>query len=149
MKVVLDTNVLISARIGRDGNPARVLKHILEHGSDVELLTSTDLLSEARRVFHYPRIMRKYRLEEDDVVLYLQLIEAASSLVEVQSVPSVIKEDPDDDRVLACAIEGEADYIVTGDPHLLTLENYEGVKIVSPRDFLSVLEEIDTDAETH
>ncbi len=148
MKIVLDTNVLISARIGRNGNPARVLKHILEHGPDVELLTSTDLLSEVRRVFHYPRIMRKYRLNEDEIVLYLQLIEAASTLVKVQSVPAVVKEDPDDDRVLACAIEGEADYIVTGDPHLLTLEEYEGIKIVSPRDFLAVLEVLATDEET-
>ncbi len=144
MKVVLDTNVLISARIARDGNPAEILKHILEHGPEIELLTSIDLLAEVRRVFHYRRIKRKYHLDDNDIALYLGTVEEASTLVQVETVIAVIDEDPDDDRVLACAYEGEADYIVSGDPHLLGLQQYEGIKIISPRDFLALLQEQQT-----
>ena len=140
MNVVLDTNVLISARISKEGNPARILKHILEHRPEIELLTSTDLLAEVSRVFRYPRIKRKYHLQDDDIELYMQLVEDASTLVEVRSVPAIIEDDPDDDRVLACALEGKAEYIVTGDPHLLNLQSYEEIEIVSPRDFLALLE---------
>lgn len=148
MKVVLDTNVLISARIGKNGNPARILRHILEHGPEIELLTSTDLLAEVRCVFHYPRIKRKYQLQNDDITLYLQNVEEASTLVEVQNVLPVIADDPDDDRVLACAYEGDADFIVSGDPHLLALQEYEGTEIVGPRDFLAILEEEFADKDT-
>ena len=52
---------------------------------------------------------------------------------------SVLHEDPDDDRYLECAVEGEAEYIVSGDRHLLALPTYRGIAIVGPRAFLAVL----------
>jgi predicted nucleic acid-binding protein len=50
----------------------------------------------------------------------------------------VVKDDPDDDRVLECAVEARADYIVSGDRHLLALESYEAIRIVSPRQFVQL-----------
>ncbi len=147
MRIVLDTNVLISARIGKGGTPALLLDKLLVQGLDVELLTSTDLLSEVRRVLHYPRIKHKYNLSDDELDSYLRTIEEASTSVDVQSVAAVIDADPDDDRVLACAHEGEADYIVSGDPHLLSLQEYEGIKIISPRSFLTLLGDLPPDQE--
>jgi putative PIN family toxin of toxin-antitoxin system len=140
MRVVLDTNMLVSARIGKVGNPSLVLRYILQHGQEVEMLTSTALLTEVRRVFQYPRIKRKYHLTNDDIDLYVGTIEDVSTLIEVRNIIPVISDDPDDDQVLACALEGEADYIVSGDPHLLSLQQYEDMLIVPPRQFLSLLE---------
>jgi uncharacterized protein len=136
---VLDTNILISARISKGGTPARLLSILLGQGFNIELLTSADLLDEVERVLQYPRIKRKYNLTDDDLTNYLRTIEEVSARIDVQSVDAIIGDDPDDDRVLACAFEGHADYVVSGDPHLLDLGEYEGIMIISPRDFLSLL----------
>ncbi len=57
-----------------------------------------------------------------------------------KSVPHIIKDDPDDDHILACALAGRADLIVSGDRHLLKLKSYKGIGIVRPKDFLHTLE---------
>ena len=85
-RVVLDTNVLISALIARTGKPAR----ILAYGERLALLTSEDILIELERVLHYPRIQRKYRLTDTLIGGYLEHIRMASTVVEVHTSVHVV-----------------------------------------------------------
>jgi hypothetical protein len=62
-----------------------------------------------------------------------------STVISVKSDVRVIKEDPDDDKFLTCALEGGAEYIVSGDPHLLRLEEYQRIRILTPAAFLKIL----------
>ena len=60
-------------------------------------------------------------------------------LIEPKESIKVIKDDPKDDMVLECAVEGKADFIVSGDPHLLKLKEFRSIKIVTPKQFLDLL----------
>lgn len=134
-RVVLDTNVLISALIVPVGKPAQILKYLEE----LTLLTSEPILIEMERVLHYSRIQKRYKLNDEIINLYLERVREVSSIVHVETEVLVVEDDPDDDKFLACAVDGEAEYIVSGDPHLLTVKEYEGVKILTPSDFLALL----------
>lgn len=140
MKAVLDTNVLVSALIARGGTPARILRH----PAPFRLVTAEELLAELAQVLHYEHIRSRYRLTEAIIQGYLQRIRAASHLVEIQHNVTVVEEDPDDDRFVACALTANADYLVSGDKHLLRLSAYAGIAIVTPAAFLHILDERST-----
>ena len=136
MRVVADTNVLVSAFLWT-GPPHRLLT-AAERGR-LTLYTSPVLIEEladvlARRKFA-PRLRALEVTVEELVVGYLKL----ARLLVPQPIPPVIKEDPEDDHVLACALAAQASYLVTGDPHLLHLTSYRTVPIVSPRTFVSAV----------
>ncbi len=137
LRVVVDTNVLVSALIVQPGKPARILRQL----NAFELLTSEDIMHEVSRVLRYPRIQKRYRLTEETVTTYLQRLREVSTFVVPHTQISAVSKDPDDDKFLECAIDGNARYIVTGDPHLLDLATYEGIQIVTPNAFLAILEE--------
>lgn len=137
IRAVLDANIFVSAILVKIGKPARVVNN----ASDVNLLTSEEILSEVARVLSYLRIRRKYALTEKDIETYFQDLRNRCTLVAVSTVVRGVSRDPDDDKILACAIDGAAEYVVSGDPHLLNLREYMGVKIVTPNAFLSILEE--------
>jgi hypothetical protein len=137
LKAVLDTNQFISGLIVKEGVPAQVLD--AWHRGVFTLLTSSAILAEAREVFSYPRIRKKYRISQQDIDDFLAQVEKGAVMTPGRLALSVVEEDPDDDIILACAVEGGADYIVSGDPHLLKLRSYEAVPIVTPRDFLTRL----------
>jgi hypothetical protein len=104
------------------------------------LLASQDLLAETRRVLAYPRLRALIRLSADEEAELFRLLieetELTPGTLEVDAVPA----DPADNMVLACAVEGHADYIVSGDTHLLALREYAGIPIITARAFLEVLE---------
>ena len=137
VRAVLDANVLVSAVIVRAGKSGKILRGL--HW--VQFLISEDILLEVARVLHYPRIQKKYSLSEQDITEYLVELRQRCTLIPIHSLIKGISADPDDDKVLACAVDGDADYIVSGDPHLLDLKSYKGIKIVSPSTFLSLFEQ--------
>jgi hypothetical protein len=137
MRVVLDANVFISAVIPDQGSPAEILRRW--EGREFDLVISPSILEEVRRVIHYPKIQERYRLPEDAVQNLLALLRNQTILVEPQVALENLDRDPDDDRYLECAVAGSADYIVSGDAHLLNLESYEGIEILSPTAFLALL----------
>ncbi len=141
-KVVLDTNVIVSALIVPVGKSAQILKHI----NDLDLQTSEEILSEVERVLHYPRIQRRYQLSDETIHTYLERLKAVSTIVAVHSQVEAVVRDPDDNKFLACAIDGGAEYLVSGDPDLTVLAEYQGIQIVTPAAFLDVLAQ-DTGSE--
>jgi len=132
-RVVLDTNVLISAILSPLGKPFACLKWVLDNAT---LITSRGLLEEletrlARRKFaKYLDASRRRAFVADLTLVAVQ--------VELRGLVHVCR-DPDDDKLLEIAAIGRADCLVTGDDDLLVLGNFRGIPIVTPAGFLDVL----------
>lgn len=133
LRVVLDTNVLISA-ILFGGPPRQVLEKVI--AGELECSLSLALLDELRDVLRRPKFGFSARMA-------LTIIEELSAICQIVSPTQeleIVEADPDDDRVLECALETKADFIVSGDAHLLDLGFYGDIRIVSSSDLLAYLE---------
>ena len=127
MRIVLDTNVLVSALISPDGPPGRLLAAVKR--GDMSLVTSEAQRSELRNVLRRERLRPYLRLEEaEDLVRDLEAVGEA-----VTGLPTVnVSPDPDDNVILATAIAGRADMVVSGDKkHMLRLGDVNGIPIVT------------------
>ena len=129
-RVVADTNVLVSAVIA-NGKPREFLRRCI--AKEWRLVTSPPLLAEYVDVLRRP----KFGLAEDDVLRALSALVEVAEVVEPKRPVRVVIDDLDDDRVLEAAFEGAADFIVSGDRHLLRLRIYERMPIVTVAEFLS------------
>lgn len=129
---VLDTNVLVSAVAWR-GAPHR-LYHLCRTGQ-VQLATSPELINELGRVLRYPKL----QLEESDVTAFVGDVVHHARIVRPSTHLKVIEEDPDDNRVLECAVSAEADWVASGDAHLLDLGEFSGIPIKPPAEVLRIL----------
>ena len=140
LRVVLDTNQFVSSLLVRDGLPARILDAWRERR--YLLVISPAILAEIVHTLNYPRIRRKYAITDAHVQQLVTLLERDAMVVPGnQSVAGAIPDDPSDEAVLACAVEGLADVIVSGDQHLLSLGEYQGIPILTARQFLERLPE--------
>ena len=136
-RIVIDTNVLVSAVLNPHGKPAAILDAVID--GDLNLIFSSAMLEEARRVFSYPKIqkiLKQNKISLKEVKNYIDRLNKTAIIVPGQTKLDVIKDDPDDNIVLACAQEGKANYIVSGDQHLTSLKTYQTIEIVSPAVFL-------------
>ena len=147
MRAVLDANVLVSALIRPQGPPGQILDRLLRDGSfelaashAFELVASHATLEELRRSLGYPKVRKYLALSDRELDVWVESLAAIAVLVEGRASRRFVEADPADDAYIAAAVEGLAEYIVTGDRHLLDLESHEGVRIVTPRAFLSDLE---------
>lgn len=133
MKVVLDTNVLISALLWK-GRLSQI--YLLINKQKIILCFSKATLEELIRVLHYPRIATKVQKEAVDIDEIIRALVSSSIIVQPSRVPRAIEEDAFDNHFLACALAAQADFIISGDAHLLKLKTFQGVTIVSPQEFL-------------
>jgi putative PIN family toxin of toxin-antitoxin system len=132
LKVVFDTNIYISALVIPGGNAEKAYVHAIE--GDFELCTSVAILTELAR-----KLDEKFGWERQKIA---QLITSISHLATVfQTTPwlKVVSDDPDN-RVLECALKAAANFIVTGDKHLLRLKTYEHLEIIRLSTFLTMLQ---------
>jgi uncharacterized protein len=129
-KVILDTNILVSA-LGWQGNPHRVLQKAID--KEVELFISYEQLEELARVLDYP----KFDFTAEEKTRFKVLISATAVLVRPRTKLDIIKEDPSDNRILECALASKADFIISGDAHLIALGKLESTRIVSASQFLT------------
>ena len=136
MRVVLDTNQHISAIIRPKGHPAQIVR--LWSNGLIELAISPLILEEFEMVVHRPRIQQKHNLSDTDITEYLEVLKKFTVLVPGTMIVDAVPDDPDDNIIIACAIEAEADVIVTGDQHLLSIGSYHGIPIVTAVDFLNL-----------
>lgn len=135
MRVVLDTNVLVSAFVSSKGAPAQVFN--LWREGKLEIVTSPEAIDELKRVLTYPRLRGRLRYSDKQLHQHLSLLKEYAVFVENLSVVAVVAADPDDDKFLALALASQAQYIVSGDGHLLDLGMYQGISIVTPTAFLA------------
>lgn len=138
-KIVLDCNVFISGLMTPKGNPSQILR--LAYERKVKLLVSPEIIKEYWQVLHYPKIIK--RLEKAGVPITTaenilkNLNEIATVTLGTLEV-KVIQADPTDDKFLSCAVEGKADFIVSGDEHLLSVGEFERIRILTPQAFLEL-----------
>ncbi len=132
LRVVVDTNVYISAFLYPDRAIFQLLPLAAQHR--YQLVTSPAIIDEVGR------IMRERLAWEDAVrIRHLKAATKAADIVIPTITLEVITQDPPDNRILECAVEGRADLIVSGNRHLLSLKAYQGIAIIRPIDFLRTL----------
>lgn len=133
IRAVVDTNVYVSA-IMFDGLPGSVVD--LGIMQAFRLVISPVLLDEL-----IDKLRTKFGVSEDDASTIRVKLESAADLVKPHMILEVVTEDPDDNRVLECAVAGRVDYIVSGDKHLLKLKAHGGISILTARRFLDTVEQ--------
>jgi putative PIN family toxin of toxin-antitoxin system len=138
LKIVLDTNVFVSALINPHGKPAQILNYVFEN--KIRLFTSPSIIEELQRVLSYQKLVKRHGLEKQELKEFISDLLSIMSLVEGKKAIELIAEDPADNNYLSCAVDAKADFIVSGDTHLLNLGEYEGAQIITPTQFLGVLE---------
>jgi len=131
-KVVIDTNVFISG-LNFAGRPSEILELLMK--GEIEGFISSFILAELERI-----LRERFEWKAEQTRRALNRIRANTILVEPRIRVSAIKEKDDDNRILECAVEAKADYLISGDrKHLLPLKEYQGIKILSPAEFLRTL----------
>lgn len=131
LKIVADTNILISAVITY-GNEYEILK--LAKLDKIKLIISYDILWEFEEVLK----RQKFSFSGEQVKEILEQIESIAEIINPSIKLEVVKEDPDDDKVLEAAVEGKVNYVISGDEHLLKLKKYENVEIINSASFLEI-----------
>ncbi len=138
MKVLLDTNVLVSAFISKLGHSAKVLDVILTL-EDTELVLSEEIVQEFVRVMSRGELLARFDYSIADVEERANLLRKSAKIVRVKSKFKPVKEDPADNVVLNTAYDGKCEFIVSGDHHLLNLRKFRGIGILAPRQILNLL----------
>jgi hypothetical protein len=145
LRAVLDANVYVSAALRPEGPPGRIIERLLRDAA-FEIVLAPGIIDEVLQALSYPKVQRLIRRDLDPELWFEDIIVLANLVVCTRTVSGVCS-DPDDDKYLAAALEGRAAFVVSGDRHLLMLAEYEGVRIISPRAFLDLLESYEKQVE--
>jgi putative PIN family toxin of toxin-antitoxin system len=129
VKIVLDTNVFISGVFFK-GPPYQILK--AWRNQEFQIVISLEILDE------YHRVGEELSAQFPEVGLdpILELFATKAELIEAALLDEAVCDDPDDDKFFACAIAGGANFIVSGDKHLLKMSGYQRITVVRPRQFI-------------
>ena len=140
VRAVIDTNLFISGLFASKG-AAQQLQDLWAAGA-FELAVSEQILLEIESTIRKPYIWDKLQFEEGDEILLSGLIREKAFIVTLDTYKTDrIKDDPTDNKFLACALEAKADYVVSGDNHLLSLKHFHGIQIIDARTFVEKIKE--------
>ncbi len=132
IRVVLDTNIFVSS-IFWLGNPHRIVELALD--KKIEVYTSPEILTELEKV-----LKRDFKEDQEFIERQIALILEYSAIVRPITKVEIVKADPDDNKIIECAHTANANYILSGDPHLTDLKEVFGIKILKPAEFLLILQ---------
>lgn len=132
LKVVLDTNILISA-ILFGGKPRQILEKAIR--GEIRLCLSQPILEELKGVLQ----RSKFDYSPEMIQVIFTELTGIADFVNPSETIDVMNEDPDDNRILECALEAKASYVVTGDFHLLKLIRYRNIEVLNADAFLEKL----------
>ena len=136
MKVVLDTNVFISG-IHWEGDSNKILRKWLN--TELEVISSLPIIDEIVRIL----MSFKVPMSPEDITAWENLILEKSTVVIPNNKLDIVKDDPDDNKFLEAAVAGKAEFIASQDKHLLKIKEYERIKIMHPKDFIILLENME------
>ncbi|MBM3237432.1 putative toxin-antitoxin system toxin component, PIN family [Candidatus Poribacteria bacterium] len=137
IKAVLDANIFVGSAIRERGVAAAVIGAAKE--GKYELVTSPDIRSEIKRALSYPEVKFKSGWTFARINRFIEKLQRESTNTPGILDLQVIQNDTTDDKYIIAAVEAGADYVVSRDPHLLDLKEYEGIQIISPEVFLLCL----------
>ncbi len=129
IKVVFDTNILISSTLWVGSVAQKLLFHCIKE--DIPIFSSQEIIEEYQKI-----LKRDFGYSEEEIESVMEKIFQFISLVNPNIKVNTVKEDSDDNKIIECALESKADYIITYDKHLLKLINFEGVKIIKPEELI-------------
>ena len=132
MKIVLDANIVISSFFW-GGNPRKIMERIIS-GIDV-LFVTKEIMDEIENVIRRP----KFHADYDMINYFINSIEEMGNMITPIKQVKDWSRDRTDNKYIECGIAADADYIISGDIHLLELGNYQRLKIVSPKDYLDII----------
>ncbi len=137
IRAVLDTNVLIAAVINAKSSVTQEIyqKFLILHFT---LIISPEVLEEIEDLINRKRIAERHKLTAREREVVMSEIASLSYIVPGTTQVEIVR-DPDDDKIIAAAVEGNADYIVSRDKDLLDLKQYQGIKIITPEKFMGIL----------
>jgi uncharacterized protein len=138
LRILLDTNVAVAALLWR-GKPNRLLE-VIGSRADIQMFSSAHMMAELARALTRPAPAKRLALMGFSADDLLAGYRAIVILVEPQTVPRVVPQDPDDDHVIAAAVSAQAKLIVSGDSALLGLAHYQGIDILSAAMALAQIE---------
>lgn len=130
-KVVLDTNIYISS-VFWIGKPHKIIELAIDR--KIEVLVSQEILAELEEVLRRD-FVEDHQFIESQTALILEYAKVVKPLNKI----FVVKDDPDDNKIIECAVTAKAEYIITGDPHLLNLKEFQHIKILNPDQFLKLI----------
>ena len=130
-RIVIDTNVVVSALLF-GGVPGKLVS--FWKTGRIRVLASKEMIEEYLRVLAYP----KFELSEEEInyLLYQEIL-PYFEIIKTKPGPLIVEEDPSDDIFIRCAEAGRANTIISGDQHLLNLESYGNIKIITPSQFFN------------
>lgn len=140
-RIVVDTNVIVSAALNKHGRPAAIIDAVIS-GQHVLIISET-ILEEVQRVFAYSKIqklLQKHRVSPEEIANYLSIISQLAIMVPGQLSVEVVVNDSSDNMFLTAALEGRADVIISGDHHLCDLQYFKDMPILTPAEFLEQLD---------
>ena len=137
IKVVLDTNVVVSAYLVPTGKPAEILS--LARKGKLHIFLSQEILDEVKQTLLSPKLRKIHKNTTEQISLFVRAFSKVATVTPGTKLVDFIKDDPDDNKILACALEGRVDYIVSGDHHLTDLKSFQSISIVNPHMFLQVM----------
>lgn len=126
MRIVFDTNVLIAAAL--KGGLAQEIIQLAETTEEITLITSEEIISELRQ-----KLLSKFDKSESDVNYFVGKIRGMGEVVSITDNVSIVTRDPEDNKILECALSGNADLIVTSDQDLIKLKVFHGIGIIHPK----------------
>jgi len=131
--VVLDTNILVSALIAKEGAPARVFEKLVSE--EIENYTSVEIISELEEVLEREEIAERVQ-KKDRAFLFSQYLNHSIRVCAKTRICAV--QHAADNKFLETALESKAKFIITGDSHLLSLSEFQGIKIMRAKEFLRI-----------
>jgi putative PIN family toxin of toxin-antitoxin system len=137
LRAVLDANVYVSGLLRPEGPPGRIIERFLRAAA-FDLIRSPAIVDEILRALAYPKVRRLIRGTAAPALWFEDIMVLADLVAGTRNISGVCA-DPDDDQYVAAAIEGRAAFVVTGDRQFLSVAEYDGVRIVSPRTVLDLL----------
>lgn len=130
IKIVLDANVFISALFWK-GAPYQMVQKIIK--GEILNFTSPQILQEIKE-----KLLIKFELPPEKVKEFLEIIVFNSKIIRPEKEVDIVRKDPKDNKIIECALGAKAPFIISGDKHLLEIKEYRGIRIISPKEFLSI-----------
>jgi len=134
LKAVIDTNLFISGIFAKKSLSAKLQDSWINQKFD--LVTSLEIMKEVSRVLQYPRIKQNFKPKNETIKRFFRLVFRKAIITKDIYKTDIVENDPSDNKFLACALEGKADFVVSRDAHLRNIKQFHGIKIIDVKSFL-------------